>query len=55
MLRTLATTNSAMMPIGTFTRNTQRQPVTPRMLSCPARKPPISGPATLEVAKVASM
>ncbi len=39
------------MPIGTFTRNTQRQPVMPRMDSCPANRPPATGPSTLEVAK----
>ena len=39
------------MPIGTLTRNTQRQPVIPRIVSVPAKRPPATGPSTLEVAK----
>ena len=35
------TSSSAPMPIGTLTRNTQRQPAMPRIVSWPARKPPI--------------
>ncbi len=41
------------MPMGTFTRNTQRQPVMPMMLLWPARNPPTTGPSTLEVPKTA--
>ena len=39
------TTTRAMMPIGTLTRNTQRQPLTHRIWSAPAKKPPITGPS----------
>ena len=35
-----------MMPIGTLIRNTQRQPVMPRMVSAPAKNPPTTGPIT---------
>jgi hypothetical protein len=41
------------MPIGTLTRNTQRQPVTPSSVSWPARKPPTTGPRTLDVPNTA--
>ena len=41
------------MPIGTLTRNTQRHPVTPRITAWLAKKPPITGPSTLEVPKTA--
>ncbi len=41
------------MPIGTFTRNTQRQPVRPRITAWLAKKPPITGPRTLDVPKTA--
>ena len=41
------------MPIGTLTRNTQRQPETPRIESWPAKKPPMSGPSTLDVPNMA--
>ena len=43
------TTIRAAMPTGTFTRKTQRQPVTPRISSWPAKNPPMTGPSTLEV------
>jgi hypothetical protein len=43
--------SSETMPIGTFTRKTQRQPAKPRIVSCPARNPPTTGPSTLEVPK----
>ncbi len=48
-----ATTTSAMKPIGTLTRKTQRQPVMPRMLDWPAKVPPMTGPSTLDVPKTA--
>ena len=48
-----ATTASAAMPIGTLTRKTQRHPATPRITACPAKKPPITGPRTLEVPNIA--
>ncbi len=41
------------MPIGTLTRNTQRQPVMPKIEAWPANSPPATGPSTLEVAKTA--
>ena len=41
------------MPMGTLTRNTQRQPVIPRMVSWPAKKPPMTGPSTDEVPNTA--
>jgi hypothetical protein len=47
--RNFVTTISAMMPIGTFTRNTQRQPSIPATVPAPAKKPPTTGPATLEM------
>ena len=47
------TTNSAAKPMGTFTRKTQRHPVIPRIESWPAKRPPATGPRTLEVAKTA--
>ncbi len=50
---TLATTNSATTPIGTLTRNTQRQPVMPMISDWPAKKPPTTGPSTLEVPNTA--
>ena len=53
MLSVWLTTNNATMPIGTFTRNTQRQPVIDRIESAPAKKPPTTGPSTLEVPKTA--
>ena len=53
MCRVMATTTSAMMPIGTLTRNTQRQPVMPKMVSAPAKKPPTSGPMTEDMPKTA--
>ena len=40
------TTISATMPIGTLMRNTQRQPAMPRIVSAPAKNPPITGPST---------
>ncbi|CAM3963725.1 hypothetical protein TSOC111612_23365 [Tsukamurella ocularis] len=43
---TRETTASATMPIGTFTRKTQRQPEMPRMLSAPENTPPSTGPST---------
>jgi hypothetical protein len=51
--RVRETTNSAAMPIGTLTRNTQRQPVIPAIDADPAKNPPISGPSTLEVPNTA--
>ena len=53
MCSTLATTTSATMPIGTLIRKTQRQPVMPRMVSAPAKKPPMIGPSTDEVPNTA--
>ena len=41
------------MPIGTLTRKTQRQPSIPRIEVVPAKKPPTTGPITLEVPKTA--
>ena len=41
------------MPIGTLTRKTQRQPAMPRMVSWPAKKPPMTGPSTEAVPKTA--
>jgi hypothetical protein len=41
------------MPIGTLTRKTQRQPAMPSRVSWPAKKPPMTGPRTLEVPKTA--
>ena len=41
------------MPIGTLIRKTQRQPVMPRIVACPAKKPPMTGPRTLDVPKTA--
>ena len=52
-LSTLATTTSATTPIGTLTRKIQRHPSMPRMVFAPARRPPITGPSTLDVAKTA--
>ena len=46
MCSTLKTTPKAMMPIGTLIRNTQRQPVMPRIVLAPANRPPTSGPMT---------
>jgi len=46
-------TTSATSPIGTLTRKTHRQPVMPRIESLPARRPPITGPSTLEEPNVA--
>ena len=51
--RVRATTISAAMPIGTLTRNTQRQPATPSSTLWPAKKPPMTGPSTLEVPNIA--
>ena len=53
MCSTLATTISATMPIGTLIRKTQRQPVMPRMVSAPAKKPPMIGPSTDEMPNTA--
>ena len=53
MFSTFATTASARMPIGTFTRNTQRHPVTCRISFVPAKKPPMTGPSTLDVPNTA--
>ena len=53
MLSTLATTASATTPMGTLTRNTHRQPVTCRIGALPAKKPPMTGPSTLEVPNTA--
>ena len=52
-LSTRATTISAMTPIGTFTKNTQRQPARPMMEFAPASAPPTTGPSTLEVPNTA--
>ena len=41
------------MPIGTLTRKTQRQPSMPRIVAWPAKKPPTTGPSTLDVPKTA--
>ena len=49
----LTTSISAAMPIGMFIRNTQRQPEMKRIWLAPAKRPPISGPRTLEVPKTA--
>jgi hypothetical protein len=52
-LSTFATTTSATAPIGTLMRKIQRQPSMPRIVGAPARRPPITGPATLDVANTA--
>ena len=41
------------MPSGTLIQKIQRQPAMPMMLDVPARKPPISGPITLDVPNTA--
>ena len=51
--RFFTTTASAMAPSGTLTQKIQRHPVSPRMESWPARKPPMTGPSTEEVPKTA--
>jgi hypothetical protein len=48
-----ATSASETTPTGTFTRNTQRQPVIPRIDDWPASRPPITGPSTLDVPNTA--
>jgi len=53
MFSTLFTTTRATRPMGTLTRKTHRQPEMVRMLGCPAKKPPITGPRTLEVPNTA--
>ena len=53
MCSTRSTINSAAMPIGTFTRKTQRQPTMPRMVLVPAKKPPTSGPMTEDMPNTA--
>ncbi len=45
------TTVRAARPIGMLIRNTQRQPSIPRMVSVPAKAPPITGPRTEEMPK----
>lgn len=52
-LSTRITTPKAMMPMGTLTRNTQRQPSMPTMLAWPAKAPPTTGPTTLAVPNTA--
>jgi hypothetical protein len=49
----LVTTTSAASAIGTLTRKTQRQPVMPAKVSMPAKNPPTTGPATLEMPNTA--
>jgi len=44
---------SAMMPIGMLIRKTQRHPSMKRMKGAPAKRPPMSGPMTLEMPKTA--
>jgi len=51
--RVRATMNSATRPTGTLTRNTQRQPVMPRIESAWAKNPPMIGPSTDDVPKTA--
>jgi hypothetical protein len=53
MCSTRPTIASATMPIGTLMRNTQRQPAMPSSVSWPAKKPPTTGPRTLELPKTA--
>jgi hypothetical protein len=48
-----STTNSAAAPSGTLIQKIHRQPAIPRMLEVPAKKPPINGPRTLDVANTA--
>jgi hypothetical protein len=47
------TTARATTPRGTLIQKIQRHPSTPRIESCPARKPPTTGPSTLEVPQTA--
>ena len=41
------------MPSGTLIQKIQRQPDNPRIEFCPARKPPMTGPRTDDVANTA--
>jgi hypothetical protein len=47
------TTTNASTPSGTLIRKIHRQPVMPSSDVWPARKPPMTGPSTLEVPKTA--
>jgi hypothetical protein len=47
------TTAMATMPSGTLIQKIHRQPSMPRIESCPARKPPMTGPSTLDVPQTA--
>ncbi len=49
----MATTARAITPIGTLTRNTQRQPASPRISPAPAKNPPMTGPSTLDAPNTA--
>ena len=42
-----------MSPMGTLMRNTQRQPVMPKMVWAPAKNPPTTGPRTEDVPNTA--
>ncbi len=51
--RNVVTMISATMPTGTFTRKTQRHPLTNRIWDAPANRPPTSGPMTEEMPNTA--